>query len=95
MKGARISDSASKCLKFLKESSALEQFSSFRSHFTTQKNSKDSGESSQLSSTHELRQYIDYKFQVLTEFLILREKNINDKLDTILDYVKLNCNKKQ
>lgn len=36
----------------------------------------------------ELKQYIDHKFLVLNEFLILRERNLHDKIDLILDYIK-------
>ncbi len=85
IKGAQISDPAIKCLKFLRETSNNPQLNLSKGINAFPETSKNNVESSELQI---IKQYIDYKFQVLTELLIMRERNMNDKIDMILEYIK-------
>lgn len=89
LKDSQLSEKASKCYKFLKQSMTNPQFISERmvAPVSSITNTSQS-EGSNTDKVAELKQYIDYKFQVLTEFLILRERNLHDKLDSISDYIK-------
>lgn len=40
------------------------------------------------STINDLKLYIDYKFQILQELMIMREKHFSDKLDLILEHLK-------
>ena len=85
LKNAQISDKASKCFKFLKESMNNPQFISERMSAASSTTFAHMEGPSQEKLVSELKLYVDHKFQVLTEFLILRERNLHDKIDLILD----------
>lgn len=88
LKDTQISDKASKCFKFLRDSMSNPQFVSDRIAASSTANVAQLGGADPEKLIAELKQYIDHKFLVLNEFLILRERNLHDKIDLILDYIK-------
>lgn len=86
MKDSRLSDQANKAFSFMKETNQNQLFISNLLKGDIFSSEKKCDEIKPYIS--ELKVHIDQKFQILTEFLIMREKCINDKLDKIIEMMK-------
>lgn len=86
MKDCRLSDQANKAFNFMKEANQNQRFSPNMLKGVIFSSEKKCDEIK--PSISELKVHIDQKFQILTEFLIMREKCINDKLDKIIEMMK-------
>ena len=80
LKNALISEQASRALNFLRDSSsASARFAADGDAFT---------KTTENSLPPNIRSYIDHKFQILTDYLIMREKSFHDKLDRVIELIK-------
>lgn len=88
IKDCRLSDAAKDCYDFMKSTQANGSPFSRLSDMFKPPFKAESISGMSTNNMNDLKMYIDYKFQILTEFMIIREKHMNDKLDTILEIIK-------
>ncbi|XP_065216599.1 uncharacterized protein LOC135842859 isoform X2 [Planococcus citri] len=95
LKDINISEAAKNCLNFMKASntSAPNVSSRLSEMFKPPSRQDDRELALNPSTLNDLKAYIDYKFQILNDLIIMREKHFSDKLDLILEYVKSRKNK--
>lgn len=89
LKDLNISEAARNCLNFMKSSNnSGASMSRLSDMFKPPHKAEESPSSLNAAALSDLKVYIDYKFQILTEFMIIREKHFNDKLDLVIECLK-------
>ena len=88
LKDINISEAAKNCLNFMKASNTTVPNMSRLQEMFKPPTRVDGGQALSSTTLNDLKAYIDYKFQILNELIIMREKHFSDKLDLILEHVK-------